>query len=197
MTAPVRVSPSLLAAGAGDAEVGDLDLPGGRDEHVAGLHVAVDDAVAGARTRARRRCRRRCPRSGREPRSASCVDHVAQRPAVDVLHDDERRAVLLAPVEDADDVGVVQARGGLRLAPEPLDERGVARELGGEHLERDGAVELRVAGEVHVGHAAVRDLADDLVAVREDGRRRGHGVGATLSVGPRPAWAQTRVPRTG
>ena len=44
---------------------------------------------------------------------------------------------------------------------------GSRAKLGREHLDRDVAVELPVAGEVHVGHAAARDLADDLVAVGE------------------------------
>ena len=40
--------------GAGDAEVGDLDLPVGGDQQVGGLHVAVHDAGARGRRRARR-----------------------------------------------------------------------------------------------------------------------------------------------
>ena len=68
-----------------------------------------------------------------------------RRPALDVLHDDEVRAVLLAPVVDADDVGVVEVGGGLRLAPEPLDERRVGGELGEQHLDRDRPVEQLVA----------------------------------------------------
>ena len=104
-------------------------------------------------------------------RAGRVADDVAQRAAVDVLHDDEVRAVLLAPVVDRDDVGVVQVGRGLRLAPEPLDERRVAGELGREHLERDRAVEQLVAGQVHLGHAAPGDARDDLVAVGEDGRR--------------------------
>ena len=61
--------------------------------------------------------------------------------------------MLLAPVVDRDDVGVVEARRVLGLAAEPLDEAGVARELGEQHLDRDPAVELSVVREEHVGHA--------------------------------------------
>ena len=56
------------------------------------------------------------------------VDQVAEGLAVDVLHHDEGRVVLLAPVVHRDDVRVVQARGRLGLAPEPFDERRVGRE---------------------------------------------------------------------
>ena len=58
------------------------------------------------------------------------VDHLAQRLAGHVLHHDEGRAVLLAPVVDRDDVRVVQAGGRLRLAAEPLDVGRVGRERG-------------------------------------------------------------------
>ena len=173
ITAPVRVSPSVAAAGPGDPEVGDLHLARGGDEDVARLHVAVHDAVL-VRERERRGDVGTDVGDLRRREQAVGPDHVAQGATVDVLHHDEGGAVLLAPVEDADDVGLVQAGRRLGLTPEPLDEHRVARELGREDLERDGAVELRVAGEVHVGHAAVRDLADDLVAVGEDGRGRVH-----------------------
>ena len=48
MTEPVWVRLSVLPppTGPGDAEVGDLHLALRRDQHVAGLDVAVDDAVA-------------------------------------------------------------------------------------------------------------------------------------------------------
>jgi hypothetical protein len=58
------------------------------------------------------------------------LDRLPEAAALDVLHDDEVRAVLLAPVEDGHDVGVVQIGGGLGLPPEPLHEGGVAGELG-------------------------------------------------------------------
>ena len=80
-----------------------------------------------------------------------------ERAAVDVLHDDEVGAVVLAPVEDRHDVGVGQVGGGLRLPAEPLDERAVDRELGEEDLQRHGPVELEVHGAVHLGHAAASD----------------------------------------
>ena len=53
--------------------------------------------------------------------------------------------------------------------------------LGEERLQRDRAVQRLVAGEVHLGHAALRDLALDLVAVRKDLADQRHR-GETLSV---------------
>ena len=85
-------------------------------------------------------------------------------PAVDVLHDDEVRAVVLAPVEHRDDVGVGQVGGRLSLPAEPLDEGLVDGELGEEHLEGDRPIELAVDGPVDLRHAAARHQMGDLVA---------------------------------
>ncbi len=52
----------------------------------------------------------------------------AQARALDELHRDERDAVLLAVLVDADDVGMMQAAGGLRLVLE------TRQELGGSSL---------------------------------------------------------------
>ena len=106
---------------------------------------------------------------------------VAQRAAFHVLHHDEVGARLLAPVVDRDDVRVVEVRGGLGLAPESLDERRLACELGEERLQRDQAIERLVAREVHLGHATLRDLALDPISVRKDLADQRHR-GETLSV---------------
>ena len=102
------------------------------------------------------------------------LDGLPQAAALDVLHDDEVRAVFLAPVEDGHDVGVVEVGGGLGLPPEPLHEGRVAGELGEQHLERDAAVEELVVGQVDLGHPAPGQVPDDFVPVRVDpfGHRR-------------------------
>ena len=101
--------------------------PCGVMQHVAGLDVAVHDAVPVRERRARRRSRRRC----RRPRPAPTVRlrAITSRSVWPATYSITMKEVslLLAPVVDRDDVRVVQARGGLRLAPEALDERGVAR----------------------------------------------------------------------
>ena len=53
---------------------------------------------------------------------ALAADDLREAAPVDVLHDDEVGARLLAPVVDADDVGVVEVGRRLGLAAEPLDE---------------------------------------------------------------------------
>ena len=74
-------------------------------------------------------------------------------PAFDVLHDDEIGAVVLAPVEDGDDVGMGEVGGSLGLPPKALHERAIDRELGEQDLEGDGPVELAVHGPIDLRHA--------------------------------------------
>ena len=159
--------PVAGAVGPGDAEVGDLHLAAGVMSTLPGF-MSRCTTPFGARRRAPWRCRRRSRPTAPAQRAVG-ADHVAEGAAVHVLHHDEGGALLLAPVVDRDDGGVVQAGGRLGLEAEALDERRVARELGEQHLERDGTVELAVVREVDVGHAAASDLADDLVAVGVDG----------------------------
>ena len=144
----------------GDAEVGDLHAPVGRDHEVLGLEVAVDDAV-----------RLRVGEPGEQAfehaadlRQRHPADVRAQRAALDVLHRDVRRAVVLEVVVHGDDVRVRQRPGHARLAQEALGERRVGRVERAQLLERDEPVEVGLAGEVHHRHAAATDLPEDLVA---------------------------------
>ena len=77
-------------------------------------------------------------------------------------------AALLAGVVDGDDRRVVQRRRVLRLAAEPQLERGVAGEVGAQHLDRDVPAEPQVTAAVHLGHAAVAEQLADLVPAPEE-----------------------------
>ena len=61
------------------------------------------------------------------------------------------------------DVGMVQRREGLRFALEPREPFGVVRERVRQELDRDVAIQLRVARSVHLSHAAFADLRGDFV----------------------------------
>ena len=54
------------------------------------------------------------------------------------------------------DVGMVQGGERLRLAREPREPLGIAREELGQHLDGDVAIELRVARAIHLAHARLR-----------------------------------------
>jgi hypothetical protein len=58
-----------------------------------------------------------------------------------------------------------EAGGGARLALEALAGAIVVGEVLGEHLDGHGAAEQFVLGFPDAGHPAVRDMADDFVAI--------------------------------
>ena len=108
-------------ARAGDAEVGDLGLALAVDDHVLRLDVAVHDP---APVRVAERAQDLLGERDRDlGRQRPALGHeLLQRPPVDQLHRDVRRAVPLRAVEDRDDVRVREPGRGLRLAPEALAE---------------------------------------------------------------------------
>ena len=139
-----------------------------REQDVLGLHVAVDQALAvgvverlaGLPHQAQRlrHWERALPR---EP--------LAQGLAIDVRHDVERAGRLLvggAGIEQGQDVGVLEPRLDLDLEQEAL--RGLAGDdLRAQHLDRDGAVMLAVARQVHHRHAAPAQLPVNRVTVAD------------------------------
>ncbi len=97
-------------------------------------------------------------------------DDVLQFLPLEELHRHVGDLVGLAHVVDGDDVGVVQAPGGLDLL---LEARLVLLQLLPREVQVDGldghrAIDDRVHGLVHRAHGALADLGDDLVAA-EDG----------------------------
>ena len=184
----------VRAAGAGDAEVGDLHLARGGDEHVARLHVAVHHAVLVRERRARRRCRRRCRRPGPGAIVPSCW--IMSRSVWPSMYSMTMNDVPCSWPQSK----IPTMLGWFRPAADWASRRNRStnvgsRESSGERtLSATGRSSLRVAGEVHVGHAAARDLADDLVAVREDGRRSGHGSEQRYPSARCGSWARRDTP---
>jgi hypothetical protein len=160
-----------------DPEVHDLDLAGAGQHHVGRLDVAVHDAAPVAVVeRVEHACGDLQRPLGQQP--ATGVQQLAQRRAVDVLHDDVGHRAdpgrVLAGVVDRDDGRMVQRGRRLRLTPEPRLERRVAGEVGPQHLHRDLPAEPQVVRQVDLGHAPAPEHVADLVAVAEHQRRVGH-----------------------
>ena len=75
---------------------------------------------------------------------------------------------MLAAVEHADHVRVLEPGGGLGLAPEALHELLVLGEAPVEHLQRHVAPEVNVLRAVHVGHPAGAEPSHHPVAAVHD-----------------------------
>ncbi len=100
-------------------------------------------------------------------------DLVFQSHAIEKLHGDERASFVIADLVDGADVGMVQRRGGARLAAKTFERLRILRDFVRQEFERDEASKVGVLGLVHHTHSTAAQLADDAV-VRD--RRVNHAV---------------------
>ena len=97
--------------------------------------------------------------------AAALGDALAQRLALEQLHEDVGRAVaVLAEVPHAHDAGVHDLRRRARLVHEAALDRRVAGELLEQHLDRDLALEQEMLGDVDRPHPAFAELREHAVA---------------------------------
>ena len=145
----------------GQPEVEDLHVAVIRDHHVGRLEIPVDDAL-----------RMGCSQCIGD-RSADLEDFRQGQPvgredlvqalAFDQFHGEEADALVFLDRVHVDDVRVAEAGDGLRLALESFEAARIGGEIGGEDLQGDVAVQLRVAGAVDLTHPALADEGGDLV----------------------------------
>ena len=87
------------------------------------------------------------------------LDRLAERHAVDQLHDEIRLAVRFAEIVNRADIGMVQRRGRMRLPFETRPRVGVhLRAL--QHLDGDLPPQAQVARPIDLAHAALADEGD-------------------------------------
>ena len=143
------------------AEVEHLHLACVAHDDVAGLDVAVDDALGVGRAE-RRRDLQRDVHDGR--RRQLVARHVGlEVEPVHALHGDERPTLEAVDLVDRADVRVIQLRDGVGFALEaPLGVRVVGGFLGQE-LQGDFPGQTDVFGLVDDAHAASAELAGDAV----------------------------------
>ncbi len=153
----------------GDPEVGDHRATIGRQQDVARLDVAMDDAAdVGDREAA---CDIETDPGGLPwCESAAALEAGGEVLALDELHDEVWLVTVGAGVQARDDVGVAQHRRGEGLAAEPLGEIRVATDLGPKELDGDGAVQAKVGRAMDRGHPATPDDRSQPVAIAHDAR---------------------------
>ena len=160
-----------LVGDGGEAEVHDDEVAALVHHDVLRLEVAVDDAAvvrggeSGAElARGLQRLVAGQPADAREQRGEIFAVHV--------FHRDERRAVYLADVEHAADVGMRNQAGDADLAVEALEQPRIARRLFGEELERDRLPEREIGGAVDFAHAAAPEQSENAVAAAQQRARQ-------------------------
>ena len=157
----------------GEAEIDELRVAVRVEEHVLGLHVAVDEPLLGGERKRVSHLLAHLHHAHGVHRAGVRLHLLVEGTAAHELHRDVRHAVLLSEGVDLRDVRVVEARRRLGLALEALHERRVVAEGLQHHLDGDLAVQHLVARQVDAAHAAVAQLPlqDE---VSEIGRRGNH-----------------------
>jgi hypothetical protein len=144
--------------------------------------VGLVEGAGGLQTHQQRLARREPPAE---------VEHATQAAAGQVLGDQVRRALVLAPVVDGDDVRVVERGCGLRLGPEAAEEALVVGEGGVEELDRHPAAKPGVVGQQDLGRCTGADRRDEAVAAAEHATdevvHAGHSHGPRVGARCRPA----------
>jgi hypothetical protein len=139
--------------GFGDPEIGHDHPPGGIEEDVVRLDIPVHDAVPVRMGQGLRDLPRHA-RGVRDREALLGLEQLADRGAVHAAHDDVEHLVLVAAhLVDRHDVRVLEPGDGARLAHEALRERRGGSEAEVDDLDRDVALERRVANAEHGGKA--------------------------------------------
>src|SRR5678815_5685966 len=188
----VALGQGARAAGLRDAEVEDLPAAEPAflgEEHVVGLEIAMDDAGDARGFEADRDLVDKDLGLGKLE-AALAAQLVGEVVAAQALHREERDGACGgANLEDANDVGAVEARGGLGLAQEALEMDRLGEDARVEELDGTLAAIGGGVGLVDLAHAAAADdhaeaeRADDLVgeaaraADLEDAIEVGAGLG--------------------
>src|SRR4029077_5225760 len=131
------------------------------------LDVAVDDPVVVCGVEGNRCLLEPGERAGGRLGSVA-AQPVLERPAAEVLHDDERAPLPLADVEDRDRARLAGKTGrGQGLALEALANVVVHGVALGEHLDRHLAPEQLIGGEVDVAHRSTSEARGRVIARRQ------------------------------
>ena len=115
-----------------------------------------------------------CDQEDLVERTGTAHDAVRQILAFDQFHDKGKDTLRFFETVNLRDVRMVERREHLRFALEPREPVGIGRPEIGQDLDRDVAMELRVAGAIDLPHATFADLRGDFVDAEARARREGH-----------------------
>ena len=109
-----------------------------------------------------------------------------QRRTIDELHRQIRapKVGVDGKHEIAHDRFMLERVQDRRLAPEEIENVGIVRQLGPDHLDRDGVAGLDVETPVHLSHATLGDQSLDLINAIEPRARSNAAACARLKYGP-------------
>jgi len=105
----------------------------------------------------------------------SLFQSLGQRLAVQVFHDNEINAVLVADVVQRADVRMIQAGNNFGLALEALTACRIVSKMRRKNLDSDGAVQARVPRPIYFPHSTSTQRSDDLVRAQSRAVRQRHG----------------------
>ena len=149
-------------------------------EHdVAGLEIAMDDAVAMSALEAVANFS--ADTSELLERKRAFFQTIGESFTLEIFHDDVANAVLFADVVELADVGMIQGRDGAGFAFEACVRFGFFGEMFGENLDGDGAVEAGVARAVDFAHAACAEAGLNFVGAELGAGSERHWVGGSIS----------------
>ena len=136
-----------------------------RQHDVAGLQVSVDDPAPVCSVERVDDLDRVFDRSRERQRSP--LQPLLERLTIDVLHDQVVDVVLHPDVVERADVRMIQAGDDPGFALEACDALRVVRQMLGQRLDGDGAVQARIDGAIHLTHAARGDQGLQLVRTED------------------------------
>jgi len=165
------------------AEVEDLHSPVPPHLDVRRLQVTVDDPLLVRRLERLGDLPGDRQRIGERHRPARDEDR--QVVPVDQLHDQGPHAPRLLEAVDLRDVRMVERRQRLRFAHQPAEALRLVRELLGEDLDGDVALQPRVAGAPDLSHPAGPEGTDQLVDAEFRAGGEGHWGGRVAEAAPR------------
>ena len=157
----------------GEAEIQHLGVAALGHKDVGGLDVAVDDALGMSGVQSVGNLDGQREHGFAIERLSA--NEVLEGHAVEKFHGDERLIPVFADFVDGANIGMIESRGGARLAAKALERLRVLRQAIGQKFEGNEAAEFGVLGFVDHTHAATANLFDDAV-VRDGLADQGEGL---------------------